>query len=249
MAKIISLINQKGGVGKTTSSYNIGYILSKSSPTLLVDLDPQASLTIYAGLEPYSYERTMVDVLAERRPDVKSCIVSLRDGLDIIPSRIELAKAEIDLLSRTAREQVLSKALDQVSDDYGYIVIDCPPQLSTLTYNALASTDAVLIPCKTDYLSYRGIPQLLETIDSVREDLRHEITVLGVLATMFESRAKDDQEILEVLRSEYDVVAIIKRTVQAKRGMYDGQSVAEYAPGTEIAQEYEKIVEVIKKRI
>ena len=86
MAKIISLINQKGGVGKTTSSYNIGYILSKSSPTLLVDLDPQASLTIYAGLEPYSYERTMVDVLAERRPDVKSCIVSLRDGLDIIPS-------------------------------------------------------------------------------------------------------------------------------------------------------------------
>lgn len=248
MAKIISLTNQKGGVAKTTSSFNIGVCLAqKGFKTLLVDLDPQASLTIYSGLEPYDYEKSIVDVLKYPKQDINECIISLREKLDIISSRIELAGIENELLSRTARELILSKALEKVKEIYDYIVIDCPPQLSTLTINALAASDGVVIPCKTDYLSYRGIAQLYETIETIKSYFKPDIKVLGVLATFFETRSKDDKDILEVLKEEYNVIGVIKRTVKAKQGIYDGKASVEQSPKSEIAKEYEKIVKLLFK--
>ena len=158
MATVISFANQKGGVAKTTSTFNVAACLTKRGfRVLMIDLDPQASLTIYAGLEPYEYEHTIVDVLKNPRQEIHKCINPVRDNLSIITSRIELASAESELLSRPARELILSRALSNVQEEYDYILIDCPPQLSTLTINALACTDKVIIPCKTDYLAYRGI--------------------------------------------------------------------------------------------
>lgn len=243
---IISLANQKGGVAKTTSTFNIATCLAqKGKNVLMVDLDPQASLTIYAGFEPYEHDFTIIDVLKEPVIDIKKCIYSIKENLHIIPSRIELAGVEINLLSVTARELILSRALEKIKKEYDYILIDCPPQLSTLTINALASSDKVIIPCKTDYLAYRGIKQLLETIDTIREYFKPGIEVIGVLATMYESRAKDDNEILSVLKEENNVIGTIKRTTQAKKGIYDGIASAEFAPTSELAKEYDRIASII----
>jgi len=245
MSTVFTFANQKGGVAKTTSTFNIGSGLAKrGNKVLMIDLDPQASLTIYAGLEPYEQDITIVDILRKQKIN-PAAIVNIRENLDIITSRIELSAVENELLSKTARELILSRALKNIKDEYDYIVIDCPPQLSTLTINALACTDKVIIPCKTDYLAYRGLKQLLETIDTVREYFKPDLEVAGLLATMFESRAKDDNEILDLLKEEYAVLGVVKRTAQAKKGIYDGMSAVEFAPKSELAQEYERIIDVL----
>ena len=242
---ILSLVNQKGGVAKTTSTFNIAACLAqRGKEVLMVDLDPQASLTIYAGFEPYDYEFTIVNVMQDKN-SIKRCIYPINENLDIIPSRIELEGVGNELLSRTARELTLAKALDKVKDSYDYIIIDCPPQLSTFTINALACSDKIIIPCKTDYLAYRGVNQLMETVQTVKEYFKPNLEVIGVLATMFESRAKDDNEILDVLKEEQNVIGVIKRTTQAKKGMYDGKSSVEYAPSSELAKEYNRICDIV----
>lgn len=244
MATVLTFANQKGGVAKTTSTFNIGAGLAQRGyKVLLLDLDPQASLTIYAGLEPYEISKSIVDVMKNPKMDPRKAITNLRENLDIITSRIELAAVENELLARTSRELILSRALAPLREIYDFICLDCPPQLSTLTINALAATDKVIVPCKTDYLAYRGLKQLMETIDTVRSYFKPDIEVVGLLATMFESRANDDKEILEVLQEEYNVLAVIKRTTQAKKGMYDGLSAVEYSPKSELAQEYEKVID------
>lgn len=243
---IISLANQKGGVAKTTSTFNIATSLAqKGKKVLMIDIDPQASLTIYAGFEPYEHDLTIINVLKEPKFDISTCIYAVNDNLSLIPSRIELAGLEMELLSRTARELILTRALDKVKDNYDFVVIDCPPQLSTLTVNALACSDKVIIPCKTDYLAYRGLNQLMETIQIVKSNFKPNLEVVGVLATMFESRAKDDNDILDILKEEQTVIGVIKRTTQAKKGMYDGKASVEIAPSSELAKEYDRITDIL----
>lgn len=151
---IIALANQKGGVAKTTSVFNIGVELaSRGNKVLMVDFDAQASLTICAGLEPYDYEKNIVSVIRDGL-SVNECTVPIKDNLYILTSDIGLAAQEMALVVRTMRELVLQKALNAVRKEYDYILIDCPPQLSILTINALSASDRLIIPCKTDYLSY-----------------------------------------------------------------------------------------------
>lgn len=246
MVKIIALTNQKGGVAKTTSTHNIGVSLSeKGKKVLMIDLDSQASLTISAGLEPLDIENNIVSILTKNGKTVKQCIQVLHDNLHIVTSIIDLARLEVDMLSRTSREKILDRALEPVKEHYDYILIDCPPQLSILTINALSCCDGVIIPVKTDYLAYRGLSQLQDTIEEIKEDINPKLEVLGVIATMYEKRISDDKAILNMLKKNYNVLGIVKKQAVAKKGLLDGLSVVEQNPSSEVAEEYIKISDII----
>ncbi len=162
----------------------------------------------------------------------------MNGSLYVVPSIIDLATVEMELLSRASREKVLDRALRPVRGMYDFVIIDCPPQLSILTINALSCADGVLIPVKTDYLAYRGLTQLQDSVDEVRELINPGLRLLGVIATMYDTRVSDDRDILALLRREYRVVGVIKRRASAKKGIYDGLAVVERDPGSEIAMEY-----------
>ncbi len=244
--KVIAIANQKGGVAKTTTTHNLGVALAaKGKRVLLIDLDSQASLTISVGLEPLEVKRTIVDVLRKDGVPVRECIERISDRLHIITSIIDLAPMEMELLSRASREKILDRALRPVRGEYDFILVDCPPQLSILTINALSCADGVIIPVKTDYLAYRGLTQLQDSIREIQELINPELKVLGVIATLYEKRVADDNEILAALRKEYNLLGVIKRLAVAKKGIYDGLAVVEQTPGSEISIEYNKIADMM----
>nr|CRY97969.1 hypothetical protein [uncultured prokaryote] len=244
--KVIAIANQKGGVAKTTTTHNLGVALAaKGKRVLLIDLDSQASLTISVGLEPLEVKRTIVDVLRKDGVPIRECIERISDRLHIVTSIIDLAPMEMELLSRASREKILDRALRPVRGEYDFILVDCPPQLSILTINALSCADGVIIPVKTDYLAYRGLTQLQDSIQEIQELINPELKVLGVIATLYEKRVADDNEILAALRKEYNLLGVIKRLAVAKKGIYDGLAVVEQTPGSEISIEYNKIADMI----
>lgn len=244
---VIAIVNQKGGVAKTTSVFNIGVELARrGNKVLMVDFDAQASLTICANLEPYEQGKNIISVIRDG-VSIRECIVSLRDKLDMVTSDIGLAAQEMALVVRTMRELVLQKALDGVKADYDYILIDCPPQLSILTINALSACDRVIIPCKTDYLSYRGLEQLQGTIDVVKNEVNSKLGVLGIIATLYEQRVKDDKDVLEFLKSKGEVIAVVKKLVIAKKGIYSGMAVVEQDLNNDISIAYKKVCDRIEE--
>lgn len=244
--QIIAIANQKGGVAKTTTTHNLGVALSsKGKRVLLIDLDSQASLTISTGLEPLEIEKNIVSVLKKDSEPIRECIQRVTDNLHIVTSIIDLAPMEMEMLSRASREKILERALRSVQGEYDYILIDCPPQLSILTINALSCADGVIIPVKTDYLAYRGLTQLQDSIQEIQDLINPRLVVLGVIATLYEMRVNDDTEILETLKKEYNLIGIIKKMAVAKKGVYDGKAVVEAAPTSEIAIEYNSIADMI----
>ena len=244
--KVIAIANQKGGVGKTTTTHNLGVALAtKGKRVLLIDLDSQASLTISVGLEPLEMKRTIVDVLKKDGVTISECIEQISERLHIVASIIDLAPMEMELLSRASREKILDRALNPVRDKYDFILVDCPPQLSILTINALSCADGVIIPVKTDYLAYRGLTQLQDSIQEIQELINPGLEVLGVVATLYEKRVTDDNEILSALKKEYNVLGVIKRLAVAKKGIYDGLAVVEQAPSSEISVEYNAIADMM----
>lgn len=244
--KVIAIADQKGGVAKTTTTHNLGVALAaKGKRILLIDLDSQASLTISVGLEPLEVPRTIVDVLKKNGMPISECIGQIRERLHIVTSIIDLAPLEMELLSRASREKILDRALKPVRKDYDFILIDCPPQLSILTINALSCADGVIIPVKTDYLAYRGLTQLQDTIQEIQELINPDLKVLGVIATLYEKRVVDDNEILAVLKKECNLLGVIKRLAVAKKGVYDGLAVVEQMPGSEISIEYNAIADMM----
>lgn len=244
--KVIAIANQKGGVAKTTTTHNLGVALAaQGKRVLLIDLDSQASLTISVGLEPLEVEQTIVDVLRKEGLPLMECVQRLNDRLHIVTSIIDLAPMEMELLSRASREKILDRALKPIKDSYDFILIDCPPQLSILTINALSCADGVLIPVKTDYLAYRGLTQLQDSIREIQELINPDLQVLGVIATLYDTRVADDREILALLRKEYNLLGVIKRLAVAKKGIYDGLAAVEQAPNSELAKEYVAIAEMI----
>jgi chromosome partitioning protein len=246
MGKVISFANQKGGVAKTTSVYNVGVSLARrGKKTLIVDFDSQASLTISAGLEPFEYDKSIVAVLQKEGMPMSDCAQQLQDNLHIITSRLELAQLEIEMIGRFSREMILQRAVEPIKGNYDYILIDCPPQLSILTINALACSDYVLIPCKTDYLSYRGVELLQNTISETQGIVNPKLEVLGVVATLYEKRVKDDNDILQALRDKYNVIAVVKKMAIVKKGIYDGLSVSEQKPNNDVAREYDKVSDYV----
>jgi len=246
MGKVISFSNQKGGVAKTTSTYNVGVSLARrGKKTLIIDLDSQASLTISAGLEPFEYEKSIVTVLQKESISMFYCVRELQENLHIITSRLELAQLEIEMIGRSMREMILQRALEPIKNTYDYILIDCPPQLSILTINALACSDYVLIPVKTDYLAYRGVELLQDTIGEIQSIINPNLKILGIIATLYETRVKDDNEILQSLKDNYNVIAVVKKMAIAKKGIYDGLSVSDQKPENDVAREYDKVCDYI----
>lgn len=244
--KVIAIANQKGGVAKTTTTHNLGVALAAAGKkVLLIDLDSQASLTISVGLEPLEVQRTIVDVLKKDGAPVSECIQQIRERLHIVTSIIDLAPMEMEMLSRASREKILDRALKPIREDYDFILIDCPPQLSILTINALSCADGVVIPVKTDYLAYRGLTQLQDSIQEIQELINPGLKVYGVIATLYDTRVSDDREILALLEKEYNLLGVIKRLAVAKKGIYDGLAVVEQAPSSEIAAEYRAIAAMI----
>ena len=244
--KVIAIANQKGGVAKTTTTHNLGVALAaQGKRVLLIDLDSQASLTISVGLEPLEVEQTIVDVLRKDGLPLIECVQRLNDRLHIVTSIIDLAPMEMELLSRASREKILDRALRPVREQYDFILIDCPPQLSILTINALSCADGVVIPVKTDYLAYRGLTQLQDSIQEIQELINPGLKVLGVIATLYDTRVADDREILALLRKEYNLLGVIKRLAVAKKGIYDGLAAVEQAPNSDLAKEYVARAEMI----
>ena len=232
VVKVIAVANQKGGVAKTTTVQSLGVALARTGRrVLLVDLDPQACLTYSFGVDPDALEISLHDVLVRRAKiaDVRIPVSSFA-GLSLAPATIDLAGAEVHLLSRTGREHVLARALEPVLGDHDLVLIDCPPSLGVLTINGLTAAEAVLIPLQCEALSHRGVGQLLETIEDVRTFANEDLRVLGVLPTMFDGRTRHARQILDEVHERYGLRVFeppVPKSVRFAEAPSVGQSIFE----------------------
>jgi len=254
MTRVVAIANQKGGVAKTTSTHALGVAMSeRGRKILLVDLDPQASLTWACGVDPDLLEVSIHDVLL-KRAKAEDAIVALpapkpaKEGkpgvLHLLPSTIDLAGAELNLLTKTGREYVLRKALSKVSDRYDRVLVDCPPSLGILTISGLTAADEVVIPLQCESLSQRGVGQLLETIEDVRDYTNDDLEVVGAIATLFDGRTKLAHEVVEQVRRTYDIRVLepfVPKSVKVAEAPARGKSVLQHAPKSRSAQAYREL--------
>lgn len=245
-ARITAVCNQKGGVGKTTTTINVGAALAEMGwRVLLVDFDPQGSLSVGLGLNPQGIDRTVYDLLTERRVDAAGLLVHTRvPGLDLLPSNIDLSAAELQLVGEVAREFTLQRALRPLRDSYDVILVDCQPSLGLLTVNALTAAHGVLIPLECEFFALRGVALLTDTIAKVRERLNPDLVVDGVLATMFDGRTVHGREVLaRVVEAFGETVfhTVISRTVRFPETTVAGEPITRYAPTSSGAYMYRQV--------
>lgn len=252
MASVIAFANQKGGVAKTTTVHSLGDAFTeRGRSVLLVDLDPQACLTYACGVDADALDGTLHDVFAGRT-SARSVLVARDSGPDLLPSSIDLAGAEVHLMTKTGREFVLARALQPLLDNYDFILIDCGPSLGILTINGLTAADWVAIPFQCDTLSHRGVGQLLETIDDVRSFTNDRLRVLGGVATMFDGRTRLAREVLETVRSQYKLKVFnppIPKSVRAAEAPGRGKSVLQHARSSKPAVAYRELAKAVVRAL
>jgi chromosome partitioning protein len=243
---VIAFANQKGGVAKTTTTLNLGVAFAESGLRVLcIDLDPQGNLTMSQGLNPDAIERSMFDVLVHRLPIDQ--VIEQRE-VAIAVSSIDLAGAELALSSQIGRERALEKALAPVKGDYDFVLVDTPPSLGLLTINAFVAADGVIVPVQTEYLSLRGLVQLENTLQMVRENLNPRVEVIGILPTMYDKRLTHSREADEILRENFgDLVyhTRIRKTIRYAEAPVKGSSVLAYEPDGEAAELYRDLAKEV----
>ncbi|OON98299.1 MAG: sporulation initiation inhibitor Soj [Epulopiscium sp. Nele67-Bin005] len=252
MSKIISVVNQKGGVGKTTSTINIAASLANSYRVLVIDMDLQGNATSGFGIDKDSLSSSVFDVLAEQT-SVKTVIKkALHENIDIIPSNTDLASIEYELINFPKKEFILKNALNEVKSDYDVILIDCPPAINLLTLNALTASNFMLIPMQCEYYALEGLAEVMKTFKIVRQSTNNSLQICGILFTMFDSRTKLANQVVEDVEEHFKELIFstkINRSVRLSEAPSFGMSCLKYAPVAKVSMQYEEVTTQLVDRI
>jgi chromosome partitioning protein len=252
MARTIAIANQKGGVGKTTSTANLSAALAEQKHrVLLVDLDPQGALAVSVGVNPYALDHTIYDVMLNPKIDVAQVVLHPKPSLDLLPANIDLSGAEVELLNEIGRESILKEKLAPLQKQYDFILLDCPPSLGLLTINGLTAAGEVLIPTQCQYFALRGMQLLFRTIEKVTARSNPALRLLGLLPTMYDARTSHAKEVLEELQRLYGAQVFptpIKVRVALADAAVGGQTILEFDPTSEVAAAYRDAAQEVLRR-
>lgn len=251
MGKVLAVVNQKGGVGKTTTAVNLAAYLAARKKTLLMDIDPQGNATSGVGIDKDEVEHSIYEALIGNRPLERILLPTQVDGLDLIPSNIQLAGAEIELINLASREGQLRKALMKITDQYDYIIIDCPPSLGLLTINTLTAADGAIIPIQCEYYSLEGLGQLLNSIGLVQRNYNPNLELAGVLLTLYDSRTRISRQVIEEVRKYFKrkvYKTIIPRNVRLSEAPSFGKPIMLYDKWCKGAKMYERLAKEVIAR-
>jgi chromosome partitioning protein len=252
-ARVISMVNQKGGVGKTTSTVSLGAALAGyGRNVLLVDFDPQGALSVALGMNPNEMELSIYNLLTQNDCHIGDVIVNTRvPGLDLVPSNIDLSAAEVQLVSEVGREYSLQRVIAPIIDDYDFVLIDCQPSLGLLTLNALTASTEVIIPMECEYFALRGVAMLKDTVEKVVTRLNPNLRIVGVLPTMYDPRTLHSREVLESVTEAFGEIVFsttINRTVKFPDSAVAGEPITTFAPGSSGAQAYRRLAREVLAR-
>jgi len=252
-ATVLAMCNQKGGVGKTTSTINLGAALAEyGRRVLLVDFDPQGALSVGLGVQPHELDQTVYNAIMERSVTAQDILRHTSvEGMDLLPSNIDLSAAEVQLVAEVGREHTLLRVVQPLMRDYDYVLVDCQPSLGLLTVNALTAADGVIIPLECEFFSLRGVALLIDTIEKVRERLNPKLDITGILATMFDPRTLHSREVMaRVVEAFGDTVfdTVINRTVRFPETTVAGEPITRWAPKSAGANAYRALAREVIAR-